>query len=572
MLLLCLLLSGCEININDVPGGILTPEETYEKVEMTDFQVMDAEDLYSDTEAVVTVYLAVGLGNEADGTDHTWQELNTVPLEDQGDRPYQCEAVLQLGDENAPTEGSFGYGQLTANSVVRLQGKNASQRQQKSYRVTIKDGMGNLDGMKSLVFSKAFTDPLRITNALCYQLMGGIPGMLCTRTRLAHLYVKDTTAEGSGLYVDYGLYTMVEPINKTYFKNRNLDEDGAIYKANQFDFGRHEDAITLATSADYRQEAFEALLEVKGDQDHSRLLEMLEAVNDPDIPIRQVVETYFDHDNLYHWLAFNILTGNRAASTENYYLYSPTGSGRFYFISWDNDGAFRDAYNEMREPGQSPGWDTGVFSFYENVLFFRMLQDPDCVSALSTAVDTLYESYLTESRVSSAVEKLTGLAVDYIYSLPDQTFARVTRAQYDALTAQIYPQITEHYYAYYDSLMQPAPFHIHEPQKKSGGSLLLSWDAAVCTQDVTYSVQVDDSWDFETPLYSEDDREDTEWVINRLPAGQYFLRVTANTADGMSQIAYETYATEAKTTVYGVICFYVMQDGSIHASYFDRGE
>ena len=572
MLLTILALSGCAFKGNDLEIGILTPEETYEKAVTADFQVVDAENLYSDTETVVTVYLAVGLGNEADGTDHTWHEINTVPLEEQGDKPYQCEAVLQLGDENAPTEGSFGYGQLTANSVVRLQGVNASRRQQKSYRVTIKDGMGSLDGMKSLVFSKAFTDPLRITNKLCYQLMEGIPGMLSTRTRLAHPYVKDTTAEGNGLYADYGLYTMVERINTTHFRNRNLDEAGAISKAHQFDFGRHEDAITLATSAGYRQEAFEALLEVKGNQDHSRLLAMLDAVNDPDIPIRQVVETYFDHDNLYYWLAFNILTGNRAASTENYYLYSPTGSSRFYFISWDNDGAFRDAYNEMREPGQSPGWDTGVFSFYENVLFFRMLQDPDCISALSSAVDTLYESYLTESRVSSAVEKLTGLAENYIYSLPDRTFARVTREQYGILASEVYSQITEHYYAYYDSLLQPAPFHIHEPQKKGSGSLLLSWDAAVCTQDVTYNIQVDDSWDFETPLYSDDGRGDTEWEIDRLPAGQYFLKVTAVSENGMGQIAYETYSTEVKTTVYGVLCFYVMQDGSVHASYFDGGE
>ena len=60
--------------------------------------------------------------------------------------------------------------------------------------------------------------------------------------------------------------------------------------------------------------------------------------------------------------------------------------------------------------------------------------------------------------------------------------------------------------------------------------------------------------------------------IDQLPAGQYFLSVTAQTADGRSQIAYETYSTEVKTTLHGVLCFYVLPDGSVHASYFNEGE
>ena len=52
----------------------------------------------------------------------------------------------------------------------------------------------------------------------------------------------------------------------------------------------------------------------------------------------------------------------------------------------------------------------------------------------------------------------------------------------------------------------------------------------------------------------------------------HFLKVIANSADGNSQIAYETYSTELKTTLYGVLCFYVLPDGSVHASYFDGGD
>ena len=571
--LLCLLLTGCGLQGEDVIHSILTPEETYEKTDASGVLVSDADDLYAEpNDDVAVVYLAVGLGNEADGTDHTWTEINSFPLKEQGTIPYQCEAVFQMGDENAPTEGSFGYGALTANAVVRLQGANASRRQQKSYRISIKDGKGSLDGMKTVVLSKSFTDPLRITNKLCYELMEDIPSLLSTRTRLVHLYVKDTTSDEDTLYQDYGLYTMVEPINKAYLKSRHLDDDGALYKANAFDFARHEDVITLSTSSQFQKDAFEALLESKGSDDHAKLLAMLKAVNDPNIPIQEVLDTYFDRDNLYAWLAFNILTGNKDTSTKNYYLYSPTGSEKFYFISWDNDGAFRADYEELRAPGQSPAWDTGIFSFYDNVLFTRMLEDETCIDALSTAVDTLYETYLTEPIVSSAVSRLTALAEEYVYSLPDKTFARVTRPQYDTLAAGIHEQIVRNYYAYYESLELPAPFHIREPEVQADGSLRLFWEDATRDKAVTYDVTLDDSWDFETPLLNSSGRSSTEWVIDQLPVGQYFLSVTAHTDDGKSQIAYETYSTEVKTTVYGVLCFYVMPDGSVHASYFNEGE
>ncbi|MBP3508243.1 CotH kinase family protein [Oscillibacter sp.] len=571
--LLCLLLTGCGLQGEDVFNSILTPEETYEKTDVSGVLVSDADDLYGEpNDGVAVVYLAVGLGNEADGTDHTWTEINSSPLEEQGTIPYQCEAVFQMGDENAPTQGSFGYGEVTANAVVRLQGANASRRQQKSYRISIKDGKGSLDGMKTVVLSKSFTDPLRITNKLCYELMEDIPSLLSTRTRLVHLYVKDTSSGEDTLYQDYGLYTMAEPINKTYLKNRHLDDDGALYKANDFDFASHEDVITLATSPQFREDAFESLLESKGSDDHAKLLAMLKAVNDPNTPIQEVLDAYFDRDNLYAWLAFNILTGNKDTSTKNYYLYSPTGSEKFYFISWDNDGAFRADYEELRAPGQSAAWDTGIFSFYDNVLFARILEDDACISSLSAAVDTLYETYLTEPVVSSAMSRLTALAEEHVYSLPDKTFARVTQTQYDILAAGIHGQIVRNYYAYYDSLELPAPFHIREPETQADGSLRLFWEDAARDKSVTYRVTLDDSWDFAAPLLSKSGLSSTEWVIDPLPAGQYFLSVTAQTADGKSQIAYETYSTEVKTTVYGVLCFYVLPDGSVHASYFNEGE
>ena len=43
---------------------------------------------------------------------------------------------------------------------------------------------------------------------------------------------------------------------------------------NSFDFRRYEDTIKLADDPDYNQANFEGMLEIKGDSDHTKLIEM----------------------------------------------------------------------------------------------------------------------------------------------------------------------------------------------------------------------------------------------------------------------------------------------------------
>ena len=97
------------------------------------------------------------------------------------------------------------------------------------------------------------------------------------------LYVKDKTEGEDGLFRDYGLYTQVEQINKAYLRSHGFDSEGNLYQAGSFDWGRHADVLVNATDASYNLEAFEEYLEVKGSEDHSKLLAMLDAVRDSEV-------------------------------------------------------------------------------------------------------------------------------------------------------------------------------------------------------------------------------------------------------------------------------------------------
>lgn len=570
--LLLLLLAGCG-SLSGTDGGyLISADETYETMgeEPKDYTVEDRKSLYAgEDQEVVTMYLTVGQGNQDDGTDHTWAEVNSYPLEyyeAEGIDPYRCEAVLQIGDETGPIEGEFGYGERAANATVQLRGQGASTRQQKSYRIKIKDGKGDWEDQKTISLNKHVGDPVRFKNKLAYSLMEDIPQMFGARTRFVHLYVKDKTQGEEGLFRDYGLYTQVEQINKTYLRSRGLDEEGQLYQAGpSFDWGRHEDAILPATDPQYDETRFEQYLKIDGSKEHEKIIQLLTAVNDPENNIQDVIERYFDKENLYYWMAFHILMGNKEALEGNYYLYSPRGLDRWYFISWDNDSILEEGYETLRDVSYDRSWEEGIFPFADTVLFRRLLQNEACREALSAAVEDLRKNYLTDEAVQEKIEVYGETVKAYLYELPDRTFARVTPKEYDGLADTMAAEIQANQDGFAESMEGIWPFHILTPSG-AGEEMILNWEEAYRFQEgsISYVVELATDPEFEE-LILEAETEEDHYPAGKLEPGQYFVRVAAQGPDGISQDAYEYYRTEAGTVRYSTLCFYVEEDGTAAA-------
>ena len=293
----------------------------------------DNDGLYTvyDDSGVVTMYLTVTRGNEAENTDHTWAEINSYSVYDyeymQVPR-YQTAALLQVGDENGPLLSEVGYGETVPNATVQIRGQTSSRNAQKNYKIKLKKNKGTWRGQRTIALNKHQGDGLRFRNKMAYDLIRGIPQMVGLRTQFVHLYVKDLTQADSGAFVDYGLYTQVEQLNPTALKAHGLDQNGQLYKVNFFEFFRYEDAIRRKTDPAYDPVAFEQHLEIKGSDDHTKLIEMLEALNDETVPMEELFETTFDTENIAYWMAFQLLMGNTDTQSRNMYLYSPLNSAR----------------------------------------------------------------------------------------------------------------------------------------------------------------------------------------------------------------------------------------------------
>lgn len=542
-------------------------EEKTPRTEINGVHLRDNPELYTvyDDSGVVTMYLTVSRGNDSENTNHSWAQINHYSAYDyaaMGVPRYQVNALLQVGDENGPLPGELGYGVEAPNATVQIRGQTSSRNAQKNYKIELKKNKGSWRGQRTIALNKHMGEGLRFRNKMAYDLIKGIDQMMGLRTQFVHLYVKDLTDSSSGVFEDYGLYTQVEQLNKTALKAHGLDSTGQLYKVNFFEFYRYEDAIKLTTDPTFDQAKFDSYLETKGSSDHSKLIEMLEKLNDESQSMEKLLETYFDVENIAYWLAFQLLTGNTDTQSRNVYLYSPQNSDCWYLLDWDNDGMLRRKEREIIQFSDSESWERGVSNYWGNVLFRRCLQTASYREALDTAVQELHD-YLNADRIEEMTAHYRTITEQYIWQMPDMEHLPLTRTQYDMVAKALPEEIEENYQQYPEGYHYPMPFYIGTPSLQNG-VLQLSWDSSYDfnAEDISYTVELARDYQFRQMVYRE------EHVVLPLTqtaapaAGQYFIRVRATNASGYTQDAFDYYVIDSGK-VYGVKCFYIQPDGTV---------
>lgn len=537
------------------------------RTELNGVHLRDNPELYTvyDDSGVVTMYLTVSRGNDSENTNHSWAQINhysAYDYEAMGVSRYQVNALLQVGDENGPLPGELGYGVEAPNATVQIRGQSSSRNAQKNYKIKLKKNKGSWRGQRTIALNKHMGEGLRFRNKMAYDLIKGIDQMMGLRTQFVHLYVKDLTDSDTGAFVDYGLYTQVEQLNKTALKAHGLDSTGQLYKVNFFEFYRYEDAIKLTTDPTFDQAKFDSYLETKGSSDHSKLIEMLEKLNDESQPMEKLLETYFDVENIAYWMAFQLLTGNVDTQSRNMYLYSPQNSDTWYILDWDNDDMLRRKERELIRFTDAESWERGISNYWVNVLFRRCLQTASYREALDTAVQELHD-YLNADRIEEMTAHYRTITEQYIWQMPDMEHLPLTRTQYDMVVKALPEEIEENYQQYPEGYHYPMPFYIGTPSLQNG-VLQLSWDTSYDfnAEDISYTVELARDYQFRQMVYREEHVVLPMTQTAAPAAGQYFIRVRATNASGYTQDAFDYYVIDSGK-VYGVKCFYIQPDGTV---------
>lgn len=576
LLILCVLLTGCITQT-----GSPEPEKNLEttarvpvakavKQDINSLPLVDDASLYREYDPVqpVCFYITVVGGNAADQTDNTFEQVNSY-RNLQGMKNVQkikTEIIFQVGDETGPLSGEVGFDALGSNATMNVRGRTSTYYPQKSYRIDLFDAAGLWRGQRAIAINKHPGDKTRLRNMLYFELLQGVPGMTSLRTQFVHVYIKDKT-EPTGLdeFVDYGLYTQVELPNGRFLRNHGLSQNGNLYKANLNEMYRYEDRLRLVTDPKYDQAAFNEILEPKTTQDHSKLLEMLDAVNDYSVPIEHVVDQYFNLDNLTSYLAFNMLMFNPDSNAQNYLLYSPVNSDIWYYICWDGDGAMSDYEDELLQNAwlESP-WTKGVSNYWGVVLFNRLLRIPSFRDALADKVELLRKQ-ITPERIAELIAKYRVVVDMFTLAMPDAIHMGIPRDQLEMIYQNMPYDTDRAYENFIESLTKPMPFYLGEAAAE-GNQLLLKWDASFDfnSEFIRYDVQVATDWSFseETIVYESIGQLLAQAAAPLPKPGIYYWRAVAKNESGHSQVAFDQVSTDTGSHR-GMLRIEVTADGSV---------
>ena len=248
-------------------------------------------------------------------------------------------------------------------------------------------------------------DSTYVTEMYSYNLFNQM-GVVAPETTLAFLSIKI----GDDVY-DYGVYTLIEPIDKEFLKRRYTKDgnDGNLFKALWQHYGPaalqlidNPQAIGIKDESINYRPAYD-LKTNKKTYDVSDLLDFIEQINTLNgSEFQTYIEANFEVDQYLRLMAVGVLLGNPddyRAMGNNYFLYHHNLTDKWVMIPYDYD------------HGLGQGWDGGpVFSnhtigadIYEwgnlNQVFLGVNEYPHPLSDKILQIESyqlLYESYLEQ--------------------------------------------------------------------------------------------------------------------------------------------------------------------------------
>ena len=498
-----------------------------------DKSVYDEDDL----DSIVYFYVTVREGDKGSETDHTFDEVKSaVRFIDNSHAANDvfARALVQIGDETGPKRGMIGFGETKTNATIRVRGNSSSVMPQKSYQLKLDSEAGLWRGQRNLALNKSAFDLTKFRNKLYFDMLKDVEDVPSIRTQFARLFIKDETS-GATEYEDYGFYTQAEVPNKRYLANHGLDREGYLYKAISFNFEPSE-GLKNFDDPDFDLETFNTILDCKGRQDNEKLIDLVEMINDLSIDINDIIGTYIDRENYITWLAYNILVANIDTTVQNFYLYSPTNSNKWYFIPWDGDDML--PWGEYELEGSADdygGYEIGVSNYWGVILHQRFLKYEENREELAAKIEELH-SFINKETVDEKVQEYNQIVEPWISQMPDLYYLGGTLEERQQLLSGLGDEIETAYDNFYKSLESLMPFFL-QSMEQDGESLVLNWDEAYDfdNEEIRYHVLVSEYPDMRSPLIDEEvEGVRLETTKDTLPEGTYYWTVEANTESGKS--------------------------------------
>lgn len=556
VVILSVVLSGCTNQSGTSPTGATQPQENAEDSKALPIvetgAIIEDKRIYQEDrdDSIKTLYVTV-LPEKGENA----KKLNWYGLNRNTDRYSEenMKVIMQEGaaDGSGPQVGMFGYDEEQANAKISLRGNTARYASQKSYKIRLYDKAGLWQKQRTINLNKHSADASRVLNKLSFDLFETIPNFTSLRTQFVRLYVKDLSEPGTGAkFQDYGLYTQIEQPNEMFLKSHWLDPYGQLYKVAFFEFFRYPEQIKSQSDPTYNKKAFESILEIKGREDHDKLIGMLDDVNNMTIPIDTVIEKHFDIDNYLTWLAVNILTDNMDTDANNFYLYSPLNSTKWYFLPWDYDGG----WGVQRELHSISPYQSGISNYWGSVLHNRYFRSPEHVQLLKNKIDEISKKYINKDQVKQQLALYKKNVEPYLNRAPDKNFLPTLAADVSKIYDKL-PDIPAMGIKLFEQdLEKPKPFYMDSVDIQNG-TMKFSWGVSYDLQgdDLVYDWEIALDPQFTQIVDAKKGISGNEITINKLRPNNYYWKVVVRDSKGNSQIPFDLYEDEEDNSYYGIM-------------------
>ena len=445
-----------------------------------------------------------------------------------------------------------GFTATAPNAAMGQKGKSTREAKQTSFRIKLDSKTVLYDGERVLQLNKHPYDPLRMRNKLFFDLFSTLPYMMSLRTKFVHLFVDNK---------DLGLYTHVEKVDKYYLKNRGLDEDGRIYKAQDFDF-TYKEAFALNDKHEpVNPDAFNQYLEIQNGKDHRGIVSLIQTLN-TDMSDNEFIaffKKHFDFENYTTWMAMNIISANRDTVNQNFILYNPPYSEKFYFLPWDYDGASLFDHTFAK-------WQKGLYLWWSSPLHKKFLRIKEYRDAVDQKIQMIYAKYINPQTVAQRINLYRPIVEPFITSLPDEEYISYPEWSYEFNA--IPNKITQNIQEYRNEIGSPTPYWQGIQYKDT---LTVTWERSedFNGNQIEYDIVISRSPTMANPIYTKTHLTDDQLIIDsghnmayntglKLAPGEYFLKITAREINNPNnyQVAFDVvkdYVREIK--YFGVLKF-----------------
>ena len=179
------------------------------------------------------------------------------------------------------------------------------------------------DGMKKINLHNGSCDPGMLRDFVAYDVLRKA-GVAAPRVAPCRLYFNDEF---------WGVYNMIEQIDKTFLKNYFSSGGGTLIKNTGWDELHWKGPEITPYLEDYEMKTNE------DEDDWSDFLHFVDVLNNSsDAEFPAAIEKVFDVDQYLHVMAVDVMTNNWDSYIDgerNWFLYHEPNSGRIHWIPWD---------------------------------------------------------------------------------------------------------------------------------------------------------------------------------------------------------------------------------------------